>query len=636
MRISFSRAQRPHTIYVLKSFRDQNGKSTSARVETLGSEEEIEEKYGCEDGLQWAKEYVARLNAEEKSGKENVKAEFSPRERIEPGQCDIRKGGDLLLVPLYNSLGLPEECAAIASQSRAKYPLNDILEMLVVLRIICPCSKKSTHALNQKRVRQSAFDIEDVYRALSLLSGHINEIQSAVWERSQSIVERDTRVIYYDCTNYFFEIEEDDPDTTDADGKTIKGLRKRGKCKEHRPNPIVQMGMFMDRSGIPIAFTIFPGNESEQLSLQPLEEMMADKFGLTDFIVSTDAGLGSEDNRRYNMTEGREYIAVQSIPSLPEADQAMALDRKGWRIAFRGKSLGPLDPDDPNREIFDLDELLADENVDSRLRGTKFYKEILVDKRLEENNPLWAKESQRQGTKTPKDEKGKRIPKTITSKRQERVIVTYSHDFAQYLKRKRDNRVALAKKLVAEKSVKSRQSQQDPRKYVETVYVTGDGEVAEHVEVYINQKLIDQEARFDGFYAYGTSLDDDAVDVLKARSFHYEIEHLFRTTKTFLEARPVFLSRQDRIKSHFLVCFLSMVLLKVLQKKLDMPEVSIDNLITTLRNFDFHYIKGAGYCPLFERTPLTDRLQEIAGFQLDTQIVPLKTMKKVCRSLKVS
>lgn len=637
MRLSFSRAKRPHTIYVIDSYRKSNGRSSSKKIETLGSEEEIERKYGCADGLQWAKEYVARLNAEAKSAKEPVRAEFSASGRIEPGQSNLRYGGDLLLIPLYNSLGLPQQCAAISSQSRAKYPLNDILESLVVLRVLFPCSKRASHAINQKRIRHSSFSIEDVYLALSQLAGHIGDIQAAVWKASKKAVGRNTRVVYYDCTNYYFDIEDNDPDVASKNGgKTAKGLRKRGKSKEHRPDPIVQMGMFMDSDGIPLAFTIFPGNESEQLSLQPLEEMMAEQFGLTDFIISTDAGLASESNRRYNMTEGREYIAVQSIPSLPESDQNMATAPEGWRVAFRDKGRGPLDPGDPGREVFNLDELLKADDADSRLGGTSLYKEIIVDKKLRVDNPAWGAESEAQKTDRPKGKDGKPIPKTVTATRSERVIVTYSHDFALYLKHKREVRVDIAKDLVSRKCLNSRQSQQDIRKFVKALYVTNDGEVAEHVELCLNQELIDQEARLDGFYAYGTSLDDDAVDVLKVRAFHYEIEHLFRTTKTFLKARPVYLSREDRIRAHFLVCFLAMVLLKSLQKKIDMPEVSIDKLIQTLREFNFHYIKGAGYCPLFERTPLTDRLQEVAGMKLDTQIVPLKTMRKICKSLKVS
>ncbi len=602
MRLSFSRPQRPHTIYVLKSFRDKTGKSTTKRVETLGSEEEIEKKYGCPDGLAWAKEYVARLNEDEKLGKEKVTVELSPTERIVQGEQVSYNCGDLLLLPLYNALGLPQMCREIVSGTKVKYNLNEILETLVMLRILCPCSKLGSYIMGKKRMRKMTSDIGDVYRALSLLSPHIDDIQSAVWENSQKIIKRNTRVIYYDCTNYYFEIEGNDPYGVDPrHPRRPEGIRRRGKSKEHRPNPIVQMGLLMDADGIPLSFIIFPGNESEQPSLKRIEEMVADKFGLNEFIISTDAGLSSEDNRRYNMTEGREYIAVQSLPKLPEKDQDMALSPKGWRIAFRDRGLGPICPDDPGRDTFNLDEIDLEAE-----RHTKFYKEIIVDKHI----------GGRKKTARP-----------------ERVIVTYCHHFALYLRHKREERIAAAEKIIRKRQVKSRQSQQDPRQYVSTAYVTKDGEVAEHVSMSLDTKAIENESRFDGFYAYGTSLDDDAVDVLRARSFHHEIEHLFRTTKSFLEARPVYLQRSDRIRTHFLICFLSMVIIKILQKQMNMPNLSIDRFIGTIRDFKLGYIRGAGYIPLFERTEITDRLQEINNICIDTQVVKPKSINAMYRKV---
>ena len=602
MRLSFSRPQRPHTIYVLESFRDKTGKSTTRRVEILGSEEEIEKKHGCPDGLEWAKAYVAQLNEEKKANKEKIKVELSPTERINPGEQVSYDCGDLLLLPLYNRLGLPKLCEGIVEGKKVKYNLNEILEALVMLRLLCPCSKLGSYGLGKKRVRKMTCNLEDIYRALSLLSVHIDDIQAAVWENSKKIVRRDTRVVYYDCTNYYFEIEDNDPVGKDPrHPNSPEGIRRRGKSKEHRPNPVVQMGLLMDADGIPLSFIIFPGNESEQPSLQKIEEMIAHKFGLNEFVISTDAGLSSEDNRRYNMTEGREYIAVQSLPKLSGDDQRMALDPHGWHIAFRDSRLGPLCPEDPAKDTFNLDEidLLAE-------RHTKFYKEIIVYKAIA----------------------GKK-----STARPERVIVTYCHDFALYLRHKREERVKAAQKIVKNRKVKSRQSQQDPRQYVSTVYVTKDGEVAERVSMALDVNTIENEARFDGFYAYGTSLDDDAVDVLRARSFHHEIEHLFRTTKSFLDARPVYLQRSDRIRSHFLICFLSMVILKILQKQLNMPDVSIDLLIATIRDFKLAYIRGAGYIPLFERNELTDRLQEINGICVDTQVVKTKTLNAVYRNM---
>lgn len=605
MHLSPARPQEGKIYYIAKSFRNERGISTKKNMFRLGTLDEIRRREGVSDAWQWAQEELARRNEEERIGRQKLKIELSPSKRINTGECVKYSGGDLLLIPFYNALGLPQICREIQTDTRTEYSLNEILESLVVSRILYPCSKKGAYELNKKRIRPTSFGLEDIYRALSLLSSHIDDIQARVWSNSQKITNRNTRIIYYDCTNYYFEIEDNDKDFVDKQtGEYIPGLRKRGKSKENRPNPIVQMGMLMDGDGMPLSFIIFPGNESEQPSLQKIEEMVANKFGLNEFIISTDAGLGSENNRRYNMTEGREYITVQSLPSLPKADQDMALAPEGWRIAFRDSALPPIDPFNPERKIFNLREIDLDAE-----RHTRFYKEIIVDKCMD-------------GDKS--------------TARQERVIVTYSHDFALYLRHKREERISSAQKIVNRRQTKSRQSQQDPRRYVATEYITKEGIKATNVKMALDQKAITADQRFDGFYAYGTSLDDDAADVLRARSFHHEIEHLFRTTKTFLEARPVHLQRQDRIRSHFLICFLAMVIIKILQKKLHMPELTIDQLILTLRSIEFDYFKSIGYRPLFERNEITDRLQQIAGITIDTEIVETKRMNKLYRNIKES
>lgn len=605
MHLSPAKPQEGKIYYIAKSFRNERGISTKKNMFRLGTLDEIRRREGVSDAWQWAQEELARRNEEERIGRQKLKIELSPSKRINTGECVKYSGGDLMLIPFYNALGLPQICREIQTDTRTEYSLNEILESLVVSRILYPCSKKGAYELNKKRIRPTSFGLEDIYRALSLLSSHIDDIQARVWSNSQKITDRNTRIIYYDCTNYYFEIEDNDKDFVDKQtGEYIPGLRKRGKSKENRPNPIVQMGMLMDGDGMPLSFIIFPGNESEQPSLQKIEEMVANKFGLNEFIISTDAGLGSENNRRYNMTEGREYITVQSLPSLPKADQDMALAPEGWRIAFRDSALPPIDPFNPERNIFNLSEIDLDAE-----RHTRFYKEIIVDKCMD-------------GDKS--------------TAQQERVIVTYSHDFALYLRHKREERISSAQKIVNRRQTKSRQSQQDPRRYIATEYITKEGIKATNVKMALDQKAITADQRFDGFYAYGTSLDDDAADVLRARSFHHEIEHLFRTTKTFLEARPVHLQRQDRIRSHFLICFLAMVIIKILQKKLHMPELTIDQLILTLRSIEFDYFKSIGYRPLFERNEITDRLQQIAGITIDTEIVETKRMNKLYRNIKES
>lgn len=321
----FQKTSKGINAYIQKSVRE-NGRSKTITVKSLGSLADIQRVHGCDDPEKWVLQLAERMTRDEKESRKKIAVEFSPTKEVAMDTHPLRYGGDLMLLGLYNRLGLPKICDAVTKGCRAKYDLNEILQTLVTSRILFPCSKTRTMELAESYIKPPKFNENDMFRALTLLSSHIDMIQAEVYRNSLSILPRRDKVVFYDCTNYYFEIEDNDPDFIDKKtGEFTTGLRKCGKSKEHRPNPIVQMGMFMDYDGIPLAFKLFPGNESEQKSLQPLEEVLNHRFGMTDYIVSTDAGLASEDNRRYNMVEGREYICVQSIPQLPEADRQMCI-----------------------------------------------------------------------------------------------------------------------------------------------------------------------------------------------------------------------------------------------------------------------------------------------------------------------
>ena len=648
MKATFGTTKKGTWAYIQKSVRI-DGKSTTKTVKRLGLLEDIRRKHGCRDPRQWVKDLAARMTEEEKAGRESISVDFHPGETVGKGELPLRAGGDLMLQPLYSRLGLGRMCAEIMKTTKAGFDLDEILRTLVTGRLLFPCSKQRTLQKAQGLVRPPKFGEADMYRALSLLSGHIDDIQAGVYASSAGFMDRRDKVIYYDCTNYYFEIEDNDADKVDLEtGELVAGLRKRGKSKEGRPNPIVQMGMFMDMDGIPLAFVVFPGNESEQTTLRPLEETLRRKFGLTEFVVSTDAGLASEDNRRYNMSQGRGYICVQSLPSLPEADRRAAVDPRGWRLGYcADKEKARLLHEKHSRDggLYNLDELLGDSGAAGPLlRQTTFYKEILVDKTVRVCNPQWLEARKKDPGAAPVDARGRRIRHWIKSTRAERVIVTYSHDFALYLRHKRAERLAAARKIVARGQANPRRSQQSPLNYIETIHKTDDGQTAVRTEMVIKDSVLEQEEMLDGFYAYATSLDDEAALVLKARSFHHEIEHLFRTTKTHLDARPVYLSRQERIRSHFLVCFLALLLLKLLQKQLTdaFPEayreqpLTVDWLIDTLQNLRFGQIQGQGYVPMFQRTSLTDQLQELAGVEVNKQIITKAAMNAFYRKVNKS
>lgn len=665
MRATFIPTKKGTWAYIQKSLRI-DGRSTTQTVKRLGLLSDIQKEHGCADPRQWVVDLAARMTEEERLGKERVSIDFYPGTQISMGDKPLRYGGDMFLLPLYSGLGLKDVCVNIVKESRVKYDLDEILRTLITGRILFPASKAMTFEKAKSMIRPPKFSEIEMYRALSILSGHIDDIQSQVYVNSKRLMERRERVIYYDCTNYYFEIEDNDADMVNEEtGEFIPGLRKRGKSKENRPNPIVQMGMFMDMDGIPLAFVVFPGNESEQSTLKPLEDVLNRKFGMSAYIVSTDCGLGSEDNRRYNMAEGRDYICVQSIPKLKEEDRNMVIDPKGWKISHckdqqRARRLESEWSDDG---IFNLQSILdkGREEVEKEndpcirasmeqarqqaiaelLKDVTFFKEIIVTKETKYDNPEWIRQKQVNPDATPKDKDGNKISRRYSIKRDERIIVTYSHDFALYLKHKREVRKSVSDVIIKSKNKKPRQSQQSPMKYVKATYYTKSGEKAEKVEFAMDEDIIAQEEKLDGYYAYGTSLDDDGVDVLKIRSFHHEIEHLFRTTKCHLEARPVYLSRQDRIKSHFLVCFLSMVVLKMLQHQVVKANkefykdqsLSIDELIQTLQSFAFGRIPGGNYIPMFERTELTDQLQRLCNIEANGQIIKSQKINAIYRSV---
>lgn len=643
MKATFITTKTGRWAYIQKSVR-VNGIPKSINIKKLGTLEEIKSREGCSDPEAWVRALAARMTEDEKNDKAVISIDFRPGKDIEMGESALRHGGALFMLPIYNRLGLPDICGNIAKEYNIKYNLDEILRTLVFARVLSPCSKIKTYEFSRRMLFPPKFSENDMYRSLSLLTPHIDDIQASMYKYSKQFMNRRDRVIYFDCTNYYFETEDNDPDYVDKEtGEVVLGLRRRGKSKENRPNPIVQMGMFMDGDGIPLAFNIFPGNESEQLWLQPLERTLGRKFDLTEFVVSTDSGLASEGNRRYNMAGGRDYICVQSLPSLNDKDQEMALSSEGWKIAYidDASRIDAFPSKDPQRQIFNLEKLLKAENKSpGLLKNVTLYREIIVEKTYRYDNPVWLEKERKDKGGKHKDADGKRIPKQLSDKRNERIIVTYSHDYALYLKHKREERLKISRAIVNNHDEKGRHSMQSPRKYVQTIHRTNDGEIASKVEMAIDEEAIKQEAKFDGFYAYGTSLEDDAIDILKARSFHHEIEHLFRITKSILEARPVYLSNPDRIRSHFLICFIAMYIIKILQKQLcDANEeykktpLSVDSLVATLQGFLFRDQMKQGYSPCFMRTQLTDQLQQLSNIKVNTQIITPSKMKAAYRSV---
>lgn len=575
MQLQVKKSGRFTYLYVIKSFRTYEGKSTTKVVEKLGTVEALTDKLNGEDPIEWAKKRVKELTALEDAEKQEINITFKPSISLKKDEQHIYNGGYLFLQKVYHELGLDKICKKVSQKYKNEYDLNEILSKLLYTRILYPGSKLSSLEESKRFLEQPKMELHQIYRALSLLSKEMDMIQASVYKNSIKLGKRKDKVIYYDCTNYYFESEEEN------------GLRQYGVSKEHRPNPIVQMGMFMDMDGIPLAFNINPGNTNEQVTLKPLEKTLQEKFGISQVVVCTDAGLSSNDNRINNSNSDRSFITVQSLKKIKKHLQEWSLDTTEWSIAGSNSN-----------ESYDISQLNSYDHKD-----TLFFKE----KWINENNL------------------------------KQRLIVTFSFKYQNYLRSVRNKQIERAENLIEKGGAKiNKKRSNDFKRFIEKTECTVDGEVAELSSYALNKEMIEQEERFDGFYAICTDLEDSVLDIIKVNSRRWIIEDGFRIMKTDFNARPVFLHRDDRIKAHFLTCFLSLLIYKYLEKKINRgrDHFTPTKVIKTLVDMNFVNINGEGYIPTYTRTNITNALHGSAGFRTDTQIVTKQKMKSIISESK--
>lgn len=524
MRLGWTKTKYSVSYYVQKTIY-VDGKNKSMVVKRLGSEKQIREKYGVTDAKAWAKEQVRLMNEAEKDDSAKFNIELCAGTDLEMGEQRRFNGGYLFLQDLYYELGLHKICRAISGRHLFEYDLNDILSRLIYTRILYPSSKKSSFEESKRFIEQPSFELHDIYRALSAMAEESGYIQSRLFKNSSAIQKRKTQVIYYDCTNFYFE-----PNTAGDD-------KQFGKSKENRPLPIVGMGLFMDMDGIPISFSIYPGNRNEQITMIPLEEKMLSDFGMSKFIVCTDAGLSSATNRVFNT-----YDKEDGIIHTDKGDIKQAIEQ--------------------------------------------------------------------------------------------RLIVSYSMKYRSFQRHVRQGQIDRAIKMVdAGCTCAGKKKQNDLKRFIKTDHATKEGEVAEISASYIDQSIIEDEEKYDGFYAVCTNLDDSIETIVKANKRRWEIEECFRIMKTDFEACPVYLKRQDRIMAHFITCFISLIVYRYLERKLD-NRYSVEQILPTLQEMDFMKYEGKGYQPVYTRTEITDALHEAFGFCTSRQIVPIAKMRNICSQTK--
>ena len=588
MKLTISKSKNATLYYVQKSYRTDSGKSSTRTVERLGTIEEVKSRFGEENTLEAVKKYIKDLTSADKELRRDVTIKLSQDKIISKNEQHSFNGGYLFLQKVYHELGLDKICKKIEKKHKNEYDLDAILQMLLYTRILYPGSKLSSLEDAKRFIEQPEAEIHQVYRALSILAKENEDIQAAVYKNSLKLGKRNSSVIYYDCTNYYFESEEE------------SGLRQYGHSKESRPNPIVQMGLFTDMDGIPLAFRINPGNTAETTTLKPLEDTLREKFGISKVITCTDGGLASYENRLNDHIGERAFITVQSLKKLEKPLQDWALETKEWRMVIYENDKDPR----LSEEVYDLAKL-----------DPKVYADNLFCRER------WIK------TKLSKTKE----------ELEQRLIVTFSFKYREYLRHVREKQIARAKGLIdSGTACKLGKGQNDPKRFIKSESCTIDGEMAEYTSYALNQEMIDQEARFDGFYGICTDLEDNAPEIIRLNGGRWIIEDCFRITKTDFEARPVFLQRDDRIRAHFLTCFLALILYKYLAKKVNRAgkHFSPDEIISTLQDMNFLSIPGEGYIPTYTRTDLTNNLHGSAGFRTDTQIVSRQRMKKIILEVK--
>jgi transposase len=569
-----SKSKNAQSLYAIKSVYE-NGKRSTKIVEKLGTLSDLEKIHA--DPIAWANAYIKDLTLQERKQSREVIIKRKQSTRLEKNEATHFNGGYLFLQQLYHELKLNQICNDIASRYKFTFNLDSILSRLVYGRIIFPTSKLGTFQLAEKFMEQPDFDIQHIYRGLEVIADQTDFIQSELYKNSLAISKRNDKILYYDCTNYFFEIEQ------------AEGLKQYGPSKEHRPNPIVEMGLFMDGDGIPLAFSIHSGNTNEQTTLLPLEKTIMKDFELSKFVVCTDAGLSSTNNRKFNNKGERAFITTQSVKKLKKHLKTWALSETGWQLSG-----------DKTKKEYNLTELDYNEDGTSKYQASTFYKE------------RWIKEDGLE----------------------QKLIVTFSLKYKDYQRQIRNKQIERARKLIESRTSDLKKcNQNDYKRFVKNTSITSDGEIAS-LEVFdINMEVIAKEEIYDGFYAVCTNLEDDATEIAKINHNRWEIEECFRIMKTDFKARPVYLKRDDRIKAHFTTCFIALTLFRYLEKRLDNKYTSSE-IIHFLKDMNFYTIPGEGYIPTYTRTDLTDDLHKAFGFHTDYQIVSLKNMKKIFKGTK--
>lgn len=585
MRLKKVTAKNGHTTYsIIVDYTNLHGKKTSTTYELLGDDIKLKERFGDENTIDKVKEYIDSLNKQIKDNKElPVHLTLDPNKQIDKDTNRSFFCGNLFLRKIYYELGIDKICNDIKNKYKFAFDINQIVESLVFSRIIWPSSKLSTFEQSKMFIGNYNYELQHIYRTLSYLSNEINNIQKQLFDNSKSVIDRNYKVIYYDCTNYFFYTEEND-------------FQRYGISKQHQPLPLVQMGLFMDADGYPFAMNINPGNTPESKTMVTSEKQILNDYNMDgkNIIVCTDAAMCNDEIKSFNIKDGRGFIITQSIKKLSNDLKEYALDKANWRI------LGNI------KDTYDLSNVTKE--FKEKHYNTIFYKEIECE------------------TKSVK----------------QTLIITFSYKYEEYQHNLKLHQFERAAKIVEEANkinqkaqkkndtvkIKITKNPNDPKRFIKQVPTTPSGEVAEYISYEIDKNIFEEEEKYNGLYGITTNLIDDTNTIVKVMHQRWEIEESFRIMKDNFDSGTVYLSREDRIKGHFITCFISLFIYRYLEHKLD-DKYTVHEIVSKLQEMKLLEFKGKGYVPEYTRDNLTDDLHKFLGINTDNEIITYKKIKNI-------
>lgn len=609
MKLYYDKRLKDPTYYIQQGFR--NGKKTTTKnIKRLGKHSEL--LLITDNPLEYAKNEVKKMNEEYRSGRSEfiVTMDFNERIPSTDSPCSNSTSlniGYLYLKDIYAKLNLSDFFKSVSSDRKITYDCNKICQFLTYARILDPASKYGTYDKLDTYYEKPQVEYQHMIRFLDILDRNSDKYLKHLFDNSENIVKRDTSVMYYDCTNYFFETEKPDEEIVDeVTGEIILGLRQFGISKEHKTSPIVEMGLIMDSRGIPISMCIHPGNTNEQLTAVPLEKEVIKMTGNKKFIYCADAGLGSYNIRKFNDMGGRAYIVTQSVKKLGQEIKDIVFNDSNYRLLS-------------NDDAITLKEMRTFNKKGANnlsLYNDFAYKVIPANTAMDTG--LYEEKVYKNGRTKKVKAKG-----TL----HQYIIVTFSRKMMEYQRTIRERQLERAKKLLRLKDPeKIKKGPNDIRRFLKNT----SSDTANYV---LDMDKIHEEEKYDGFYAVATNLDDSAKDILAVAQNRYKIEDCFRIMKTNFDARPVFLRKPERIRAHFLICYTALLIYRLMECKLDdnLTHVTTSNLIKTLRNMNVVNMDDMYYKSIYSGSQALDALERCFELQLNRKYYRPSDLNKIVK-----